>query len=870
MSDGVHKTIDNNSENEDYFYNTFDNLKEILKIENEIKENDIYNLLNFNIFNEKLLTLIKRKYDSISFDYFKKYYPINSKWIENYLKFYNYNKISSLIKRQSNGEIKIRDLQRTILQKRIMKLPGEENENKNKLLWIDFNPKSEQIPRNIYYDEIEETIEFFNDFIIVNEELYNEIRKNDDEGYNFNYKNTIDICLVDNLFIYKITENILGFGILPELTNNNNLNIFKIQFLIILDEFNIDSEMKELFKHKDLINYLISRDVQIQDNNNKRINIYDGETKIGFFYNFGNFEIQNYRTRTKEGIIEMINQAEIEKDINKKEDEEKKKLEEMTNQIEIKEDINKKEDEEGKKLEEMTYQIEIKEDINKKENEKKRRLIREKELKEEEKRKEIEIQKQLKKENERKKELEMQQKILGVINFEIERERDKEQLKKLLEREKQKKQVEKIEKFNNTNIDYISNNNILVKKIENGNNDIIEEKIELEDEQKKPNIINGMNNLKISVDDIKTHTNIKFNKILLFPKKENENAKTKTSFYHHTLSNNVSLPKIKPKNLNIQTESSLGSNKKNTRPMSLRKTEYKLTQYSTNVSNNIMYKTLNNDKPNIANNIISNYNNDNAFGIPFYNNLNTQGLQELNLIIPEKQKLIKSQEFDQNLNIKGKLTFFGKQNDEENIIVKPIQENKEKQDKQNGKKELSKYFLNDPNKNNVNNNNKNNNNLIKNCNDTKNFEKTMYKIKKGKKTESPKKENKRYDDNNEKNKIEIKKSNNNNKHTNNKVKGHFNCKLKTNLPKIQGRNQQQLENKKKKLEINLQKYYEEQAKKKEEEEKKRKIKEQHGEEIRKRKEEKDRQDRDKLRAKFEMKEEYNKIKREIREQGKHI
>ena len=117
------------------------------------------------------------------------------------------------------------------------------------------------------------------------------------------------ICLVDNLFIYKISENILGFGILPDLTDKNDLTIFKVQFLIILDEsYNIESEIQELIKHQNLENYLIYRKINFQNSINKRLNIYDDVRKIGFFYNCGNFEINTYMTRTKEGILEMINQ----------------------------------------------------------------------------------------------------------------------------------------------------------------------------------------------------------------------------------------------------------------------------------------------------------------------------------------------------------------------------------------------------------------------------------------------------------------------------------------------------------------------------------------------------------------------------------
>ena len=105
MNDGEHNSLENNCQYEDYLSNSFDNIKETLKIENEINENRTNNLLNFYLFNEKLLSLIKRQYESISFESFTKYYPINSKWIENFLKF---TKIIRLIKMESKGEIKFK------------------------------------------------------------------------------------------------------------------------------------------------------------------------------------------------------------------------------------------------------------------------------------------------------------------------------------------------------------------------------------------------------------------------------------------------------------------------------------------------------------------------------------------------------------------------------------------------------------------------------------------------------------------------------------------------------------------------------------------------------------------------------------------
>ena len=383
---------DKNDSEENNYVSEEESLSNEIKLtlwteENEIKQYIINKLMHFNIINENIISLIKRKYSDFHTDYFLEYYPINLKWIENFLQLYNYEKISRLIKKQSNGELKVEEIEKQIHEKNILKLPGEDNERKNKLKWIEFSPKKAVIPRDIYYDDIsEKTIEFFDDFILVNKELYNEIRKDSENGYEFNIENKINICLVDNIFIYKIYDNILGIGILPELSTNIKITIFKIKFLIIIyDEEGCDLnlEINVLFREKDLEKYLKYRGVKFDKNNNLIINIYEGEKKIGFIYNFGNFKIEDYWKRNKESLLKKMEREKVERE------KERQKQREMQ-----------------------------------------RQLIREKELKEQKRIKEIERQKQIKEEKERKEILEKQKKFLEIMNIERERKRDIELLKK--------------------------------------------------------------------------------------------------------------------------------------------------------------------------------------------------------------------------------------------------------------------------------------------------------------------------------------------------------------------------------------------------------------------------------------------------------
>ena len=307
-------------------------LLSLIQVNNEIKKNIVEKLMLFNIFKEKKDCLIKRNFNSFfSEHYFNEYYIVNSKWIQNYLELYNYKKIAKLIKKQSNGELKVDIFHKKIQDKSIFMDPGKkiinnEYERIYNLRWIHFSPRKEEIPREIYYDEIsEKTVKFFNDFVIVNKEVYNGIRTDHNYGYDFDLENKISICLVDNIFIYKIYDNILGFGILPDLQDKTEISIFKIQFLIVLNDeegCDLNRELDELFEKKDLEKYLLeSRRVDFSINN-KKLDIYNGNEKIGLLYKIGNFKLENYWRRNEEKFMEK--QKELEK---QKEEERQKELE---------------------------------------------------------------------------------------------------------------------------------------------------------------------------------------------------------------------------------------------------------------------------------------------------------------------------------------------------------------------------------------------------------------------------------------------------------------------------------------------------------------------------------------------------------------
>lgn len=327
------------SEEEEPIYYTFDTEN------NVIKEYIVNKLLNFYIFNDKINSLIIRNYSD--FIIFKEYFVINAEWIKNFLEVYNYKKISKLINKQLNGELKTEDLYKKIIKKKIHKLTGMTNEKINNLLWtVSFSPKEDSIPSYIYADTVnDDQIKFFNDFFIVDEEIYNELRQDQSIGYNFNIENKVNICLVDNLFIYKVYDNILGIGVLPEILDNTDISTFKVQILLIMDDengYDLNIEIDELFRQKDLEKYLEYRKVFLPKNNlNSIIDMYNDKKKIGFLYNFGNFKLEQYWNRNhnkkKEKELEMIKLKELKEEeaLKQIELEKEKKIELEKEQLKI-------------------------------------------------------------------------------------------------------------------------------------------------------------------------------------------------------------------------------------------------------------------------------------------------------------------------------------------------------------------------------------------------------------------------------------------------------------------------------------------------------------------------------------------------------
>ena len=298
---------------------------------NEIIPQDIVKLLfQLNNYNENLVSSIKRAYPTeIKYhkNYINEYCCINSKWMKYFLDFYNYEKINTLFKKnkiKSEEELYI-----GIKENEIPLKPGFNDSTTKSIKQENFEPKKNNI-LNYTFNVLKsgEIARYFDDFVLVDKNLYDELKKYDKNPIKLDYnkyeisENIIKICLVDNIFIYKVNENVLGIGI-PEIPVNTGIPIFKIDFFIIINKnyineektFDSDSEINEILRAKDLKKYLIlDRKANFEKEDEfKRIDLKFNNNKIGFIYNINNFKIENYLVRNdseevrKEKLKEAFN-----------------------------------------------------------------------------------------------------------------------------------------------------------------------------------------------------------------------------------------------------------------------------------------------------------------------------------------------------------------------------------------------------------------------------------------------------------------------------------------------------------------------------------------------------------------------------------
>ena len=526
--------------------------------------------------------------------------------MENYLNFYNYKKISLIIKKKSNGELNVNDILKEIKINSIYEQHGEQDEIKKNLREIDFVPLKDNIPRNIYFKPLsEKTIEFFNNFVIVNKELYDEIRRDDKNingpNYTFEYENKINLCLVDNIFIYEIAENILGFGI-PEFAFEYQIPIFKIKFLIIMNDdlygdenFNTKTEIERLFYTKDLEKYLmLDRGVRFENQNPfKVIEMKIVNNKIGILYNLEDFNIELYWKRTKEEYEKKI--KELEDNKLQKRLEETKKKEQLKKKREL---IKKNELEQDKRIKQAEEQ---KKKIQKKEEEERAKVVK---------------------------------KFENKINSSIERE----QINKEFIRTIGKIKNEKYKKIYLKNEDNISKNeNFRYNKNEYINN-------KSNDEQKEENI-NYESEEKTSLNQYKNIEFVNTEKNLMTPNTKYYKNNYITNF--NTLcKSNINFPKIE-KNDILKTEEQNNSQSSSRKNNNLSKFDsYNLNiETQKNKTKNLYSETFSNEQNN------SNENSHEQKKININNNSNQESNIEKNL--KEKLNDKVSNNFSKKNNLKN-------------------------------------------------------------------------------------------------------------------------------------------------------------------------------------------------------------------------
>ena len=233
-----------------------------------------------------------------------------------FLNFYNYHKILPIIQNEK------KDLEKGHLCQYIYKIIRKKDireaifhheeleDNFNKILRSEkmFFPEQKIINyENKKNEKI--NIKYYDDFIIFDEKLYNEIK--DDKGNTHTFLHDpkeLNILLINKIFIYQIKDNIIGFGV-PRKLDNLQFYLFKV--LIILVGDNKINNKKEILKSNEihnLINHKITNnDLNVEiiefenQKNEKKISIYEqinftfGEgSKQKIFYNSNSYKKEGY------------------------------------------------------------------------------------------------------------------------------------------------------------------------------------------------------------------------------------------------------------------------------------------------------------------------------------------------------------------------------------------------------------------------------------------------------------------------------------------------------------------------------------------------------------------------------------------------
>ena len=139
-------------------------------------------------------------------------------------------------------------------------------------------------------------IEYFTDFILINEELSNYFKKIQNNSFEKS-ENKVKINILCNSFIYKIAENVLGIG---EIENRYDIFIFKVKFLMIFKEnteYNSLTEIKSIHSTNNIKEYLeIQRHSKFGfDKECQKLYDLKETQEIGFLLNMENYFKKNFQ-----------------------------------------------------------------------------------------------------------------------------------------------------------------------------------------------------------------------------------------------------------------------------------------------------------------------------------------------------------------------------------------------------------------------------------------------------------------------------------------------------------------------------------------------------------------------------------------------
>ena len=306
--------------------------------ENEIRPYIIKKLILFNLFNNELESLINRK--KIEKFSYCKYYIIKPFWMFNFLKFYNYHEILPIIQSQSNN-LKLDDL-----CKKVFKIVKKQNIREaiygHEELEGNFNnilrSENEFFPekKRIVDENKNKIIKYYNDFIILDENLYDEIKDDKGNTHTFLHKpKKVKIFLNDKIFIYQIKDNIIGFGV-PLKSDHLPFYLFKVLIIVVGDK-KFDNEIEiERLKSEEILNLIDNKircnDLNIkilklenqnsekiilikdpinftfEENSKKNINFLDSIKKGDYhYYSNKRYEVINDEEKKKEDKSEVSN-----------------------------------------------------------------------------------------------------------------------------------------------------------------------------------------------------------------------------------------------------------------------------------------------------------------------------------------------------------------------------------------------------------------------------------------------------------------------------------------------------------------------------------------------------------------------------------